>query len=84
MKASDLLAWRLQQNLCISLNPGVGRLRRAEAGICGGGRTIGGLGGPPFFCRRSHGNQAGNQLQESKHQRNYHAPAMRDDFPAAR
>src|SRR5579862_5141749 len=41
------LAKHLQRYVTYVLNPGVGRLRRAEAGS--GGRAMGGQGGPPFF-----------------------------------
>ena len=46
-EACGALARRLQHNLSHVVNPGVGRLRRAEAGS--GGRAMGGQGGPPFF-----------------------------------
>jgi hypothetical protein len=49
-EACDALAPRLQRNLSYVANPGVGRLRRAEAGS--GGRAMGGQGGPPFFLQR--------------------------------
>ena len=64
------------------LNPGVGRLRRAEAEIWGV-KTMGAWVGPLFFVAQPLGANLPNPLQKPQHQRNYHAPTMRDDFPAA-
>jgi hypothetical protein len=46
-EAGDVLAACLQQSPSDVLNPGVGRLRRAEAGS--GSRATGGPGWAPFF-----------------------------------
>jgi hypothetical protein len=54
-EASDMLARRLQHNLANVLNPGVGRLRRAEAEIWGVEQR--GPGWAPFSLARSQGNK---------------------------
>lgn len=56
IKASNMLARRLQRNAANVMNPGVGRLRRAEAGS--GGRTMGARVGPLFLAHQ-HGNKPG-------------------------
>ena len=74
MKASNMLARRLQRNAC-ECHESRGGSASSRRGRLWGVDQTGAWVGPLFFAL-PHGNQTGISLEESEYYRNYHAPAM--------